>query len=382
MSTRPASRILRCLLLGGLVLSACSTPSDSNDAPEEESGQAEAGDAAAAGEGTSTRQRQPLTRPVLDEAKAAGLRLSEEVLADLAGKTAAPTPISEELLNSYRPGEALRASSFIPGSDSEPVGMAATEVASVPIPVDPEDEIETGMKAIFGTDDRGTPKQKVPYVWVGKLISDEAWCTAALVGPRHILTAAHCFRRIGEGQLNSAAFIPFYRDGQAPFGSASVQRTMYGHIPPETGSSQDWAIGILDRRLGDELGWFGYHAIDDSWFYSPQRNAATDTIMAGYSGDWYDGERMGVDWRAWMYWRSGTDPNVVGHDGDTTSGSSGGPLFVRFRDLGWAVVGINIAGPKHEYWPADTVLRHGVGNLGVDVGQLVSTIRDARERFQ
>ena len=48
--------------------------------------------------------------------------------------------------------------------------------------------------AIIGSDDRypQSDNNRFPFRAIGLLEGDDATCTATLIGPQHILTAAHC----------------------------------------------------------------------------------------------------------------------------------------------------------------------------------------------
>jgi len=336
-----------------------------------------------AGQQTVERDRPPLTRPTLSAAALADIEESNEDLrAEARGLT------SEGVLVDP-PAARGAAAPIADGAHAGDGSARGSSRSAAPAAPDFEEELRepSDPKAIFGPDGRGTPKQQIPYELVGKLFFEHGHCTAALVGPRHILTAAHCFERTGPNTLSGAVFVPYYEMGRQPYGGARVTTTYYGAIPPEVGSSEDWAVCVLDRRLGDELGWFGARTISDAWFEHPtgRREDNTEFVTAGYSGDWYNGEALGADWRTWLYWRSPEDPLVVAHDGDTTPGASGGPVFSRFPGSGWQIVGVTITGAQRldaapgeiARWPGDAPY-HGVANLCVDMARVIDAIRQAR----
>lgn len=96
--------------------------------------------------------------------------------------------------------------------------------------------------------------------------SSRAHCSAQLVGPWHVLTAAHCLRRLGTGawQTGRLEFFPAFDDGMpSAFGSA---RAALYYVPMQ--SSQDLGLIQLDQPLGAELGWVGLGFTTDTAFFT------------------------------------------------------------------------------------------------------------------
>lgn len=320
------------------------------------------------------RERPQLNRPALSEWEMSESRAQLEQLRE-GLSSGSSSGVQLEMQG------ATKGAAVLPGSGDAAPGVAEADglPPGRPLPFSRTDEQLAGSRAIFGSDDRGLPEYDFPYFLVGKLISDDTTCSAALVGPRHILTAAHCFERFPDGSLNRAVFVPYYDRGIAPKGKASVVFTYYGAVPARAGRSEDYAICVLDRRLGDELGWFGTRGIADQWFHHPSTRSEDNAefVMAGYSGDWYSGERMGVDWRTWLYLRYDNDRAVVAHDGDTTAGASGGPVFGRFSDQGWYVVCVNIGEPRGGGRFSAREPHRGVANVCVDVARFSGALEEA-----
>lgn len=333
------------------------------------------------------RKRTPLKRPTLDAETIAEIQaLNKQVLAALESKSCRAESIQVGSLGAHNLNQLVVSEGPTTWKEGKPQRELKEGQPDAPEVLEAHNEMPDDSRAIFGRDDRGLPRFKTPYTLVGRLITaDGSSCTASLIGPRHIITAAHCFSEVSPGRLNPAVFIPFYDLGACPLGQANVVHVYQGSLNAAPGTSGDFAVCILDKYLGRDLGYFGYHSIDPRWF-DHSSSPLAQFIMAGYSGDWYMGERMGADWGARLYWRLQEDPFVVGHDGDTTPGSSGGPLFGYFPKYGWCIVAINIAEPagptggRIVKWKAEAPT-YGFANLCIDISYLAPVIKRALEDF-
>ena len=111
---------------------------------------------------------------------------------------------------------------------------------------------------------------------------EQSRCTMTLVGPRHLVTAAHCLVNFGTNQWKARKLIPA-RNGPdvAPYGVSRMTPnppagTEAWYIVPDqwldpTTDSTDteeyqWDIGmvLMIDRLGDQTGWMGYGAYNAS----------------------------------------------------------------------------------------------------------------------
>jgi V8-like Glu-specific endopeptidase len=106
----------------------------------------------------------------------------------------------------------------------------------------------------------------------------ESRCTMTLIGPRHLITAAHCLVDFGTTNWKARQLVPA-RDGVSvmPYGSTQMTpnpppgEEAWYIVPdpwldpgtPSGGTEEyQWDIGavLMLDRLGDQTGWMGYNA--------------------------------------------------------------------------------------------------------------------------
>ena len=167
-------------------------------------------------------------------------------------------------------------------------------------------------------------------------------CSATLIGPKTVLTAAHClYSHDGGGWLDNFVFAPGLIDMQnAPFGvweyeEAFIFEGFVSNYQGFYGSVVPWDIGvvILKDPIGDQLGWIPY-GYDNNLgdFYAN---------IVGYPGDKPSG----------TMWRANCDvPSEAMADMwfqylcDTYPGSSGSSVYIfNPQDKSRIVYGINVA---------------------------------------
>ncbi|KAI1805106.1 trypsin-like cysteine/serine peptidase domain-containing protein [Daldinia bambusicola] len=156
--------------------------------------------------------------------------------------------------------------------------------------------------------------------------SNGVYCSGALIGSRHVATAKHCAPLDNPGV--SVRFMPAYYDGES-FPGAYV--TTIIHLPgysvhnPHANAcdiKEDWAIFILDSRLGDQRGGLGAKVIESSLINNPS------LLHLGYPGDLANGKRPYRQERITI--RNRFDCDATGGlstDADVAGGMSGGPIW-------------------------------------------------------
>jgi protease YdgD len=183
-----------------------------------------------------------------------------------------------------------------------------------------------------------------PWNSVGKLQavsgSLRTTCTAALIGPRTVLSAAHCLFNARTGRYfvpGSLHFVAALEGGA--FAAAALARSIepapdYDPSEPRHTRGSDWAVIELAGPVS---------SAGPPLPLAPAVPAAgTEVMVGGYAQDNPNVLTADTFCRVTGLAEDARGRRLLRHDCAATHGVSGAPLLVR-TDAGWTIVGINVA---------------------------------------
>ena len=184
-----------------------------------------------------------------------------------------------------------------------------------------------------------------------------------MIGPRTVLTAAHClYSNEDKAWLDDVIFVPSLNGNtadDAPFGAFSYESVyiLQGFIDNYQGyygSVIPWDLGIitLKQDVGTNLGWLGYANYENLGDFTAN--------IVGYPGD----KPMGTMWKATCEVKAeNVGAEYFQYDCDTYPGSSGSSVYAYDNGAKQRVVtGVNVAESPN----ANTAVRLNAANVAVD----------------
>lgn len=189
-------------------------------------------------------------------------------------------------------------------------------------------------KNVFGMDSR---TELDVSTFPGKAVARlDGGCSAAIIGKKLALTAAHCVFDSEKSALREDVryLTSGYKNGVAA-AKTWISQVWIGTTTPETTRKNDWAILILSDDIGSTTGWFGI---------GPKVTEASlpmSVSMAGYGSDKGSGKVPQLTSECYLH-KIDAEERVL-HDCDGVTGVSGGPIFLKQAEGGATIISITAA---------------------------------------
>lgn len=196
------------------------------------------------------------------------------------------------------------------------------------------------LHIVGGKDERKVFNLKAyPYRTIGRLRNaDGSTCTGTMVGPQVMLTAQHCLKYDRDGKLLKLVFTPGLFKGERPWGSYRAINAYYVQRKTDLSyrsASLDFALVVLNKPVGDRVGWMGTKVLPNSWINTELFESA------GYPQDYRGRSIIFRNGRVREVTRfEAGSALMIESDVDTINGQSGSPLFRKNGSGGYEIVAV------------------------------------------
>lgn len=231
----------------------------------------------------------------------------------------------------------------LPSGPKETKGLPESESVGLPPPPERTNKFPGNQVIVIG---EGDPRVKVdqtqmPWRAIGRLQAGGSSCTASLIGPSLLLTAAHCVFDARSRQFfpaNNFSFKLAYAEGKFTAEARGKKLTVSPGYDPVLNigtMSKDWALLELDQAIGTPEN-----------ILTMQRAtpvAGDVAALGGYANDMIENLMADPECRVLGLMFDAAGEPLVRHNCAATQGVSGAPFLVR-REDGWVVGGILVVG--------------------------------------
>lgn len=211
-------------------------------------------------------------------------------------------------------------------------------------------------------------QSEMPWRAIGRLQAGRGSCTAALIGPSLLLTAAHCVYDAGARQYHQAKNLHFklgYAQGAFTADARGVRLIVDEAYDPVLNigtMSKDWAVIELDEAIGTP---------ENTLTMLDKTPTAGDiAALGGYANDMIETLMADPNCNVLGLMTDAGGAPLIRHNCAATQGVSGAPLLIR-NGQAWGVGGILVVGTAQ-----------GIGGAAVlyDVLEAVDRLRAKPER--